>query len=1011
MTTPSTDPMRHPSSNSMLCPTLVGRDGYLQTLLRLRKKAHQRQGQIALINGEAGIGKSRLLREFCQQSPAAVILQSGCYALDQMQPYAPLVTLLRALLDLESTESRHIVELTRLWQGLRSATVAPIDKEQSDGEQAQQRLLQALTQHLIDVARSQREQPLVLIFEDLHWCDDASLEYLTYLAQNLGDHSILLLLTWRSEAVTPRLTRCLATIERTRLATELRLVPLNLGELETMMGHIFARQHAIRADFLTALHTLTEGNPFFTEEILRSLVATGDIFMAAGQWERKPLEHIRIPRTVQAAVQQRTALLSPAAQQLLTLAAVIGRSFDFPLLQHLAATNERILLNLLRELIDAQLVVESSADTFLFRHELTRQAVYAALLMRERRLLHRAIVEAMHTVYPMTEDDVLLTDLAYHCFQGELWEEAMRYTTAAGARAQRLYSPVAAIEHYTHALLAARHLAIIPPATLHQARGKMYEMVGGFEAARGDYEQALDIARQAGDVRAEAQTLLDLGFLWTGRDYARAGAYFQEAVAAARALDDASILANTLNRIGLWQTHAERPAMGLLQQQEALAIYEQVDDARGIAETLDLLGVTAFMGGDLALGWHYFRRAIALCRANGNRAQLATHLLTASVRGGAWLTDTLVWGMVGDTSDTDLCMEECEEAVTLARELHWPATEAYASIMLGHILGVRGYFDRALDAAQRAVRIAQEIDHRMWLINGHAICGLLHLEMLTLASAQEHLERAQEMADGLNSLYMRYKMSSELSRVYTAQGQLAHANQLLHPIIKTTPPMETLAQRMIWAAHVEWLLADGQPDRARTIVEQLIAAACNMTAGTVIPRLWYLHGKSLAALGREDAAIATLHAAATAAQFWGNLPISRRIYVSMGKAYVATGQRAEAHAAFAQARAATDQLAAHMPTDALRTHFNQEATRDLPQVARISPQKAMQQQFDGLTTREREVATLVAQGRSNRAIADELVLSERTIEKHVENIMAKLDVSNRTQIAVWATEKGLHIAE
>ena len=989
----------------MLCPQLVGRERDLHAFSQLFEQACHGQGRIALLSGEAGIGKSSLVRELCKALPTALLLQSACFELDQTQPYAPFVALLHTRLELSpigtqnALSSARMAEVKRLLEGLSDTTAAPIGSVQE-----QQRLLQSLTQRLTQLAQA---QPLVILLEDIHWCDEATLEYLTYLAQHLAKQPILLILTWRSEALTPLLTRCLAALERTRITTEFRLTPLSQTEIETMLGLIFKRQHAIRADFLETLHTLTEGNPFFIEEVLRSLVATGDIFVANGRWDRKPLEQLHIPLTVQAAVQQRTAGLTAAAQKLLTVAAVVGRRFDFPLLQQLVAEREETLLQLLHELIAAQLVVENAADSFVFRHELTRQAVYGALLTRERRLLHRATVEAMQQVYPDQMRDLLLTDLAYHCYQGELWEEAMHYATMAGERGQRLYSPVTAIEHYTHALLAARHLGITPSPTLHQARGKMFEMLGGFEAARGDYEQGLEIARQSGDIRAESQGLLDLGFLWTGQDYQKAGSYFQQAVAVARTLDNASILANTLNRIGLWQTHAELPFEGLEHHQEALALYERIEDARGIAETLDLLGVTAFMAGDLVTGWRYLSRAITFSRATGNRAQLATNLLTASVRGGAFLTDTMAWVSPSSSATVDEGIHHCEEAIQIAREIHWPATEAYALIMLGHILGMRGELARALAAAHGALSIAQEIDHHMWKLNAHSILGLLYLELFDLDSAQQHLEEARAKSEGLNSLYMHYKITSDLSRVYIAQNRTEGAARLLAQFITADLPKRTLAQRLLWTAQAELMLAQHRPETALAILEQLLANVNTPTKDFVIPRLWYLHGRALAMLDRHTDALKILQAASTAAQAWGDLLHDRRIAVELGKLHLKMGKRQEAYAAFEQARLVINQLATKLPAGKAREHFYIQATRDLPQNALLSPQKAAQRAFDGLTRRELEVAARIALGKSNRTIAEDLTLSERTIEKHVENIMAKLDVSSRAQIAVWATTKKL----
>jgi predicted ATPase len=160
-----------------------------------------------------------------------------------------------------------------------------------------------------------------------------------------------------------------------------------------MLRAIFSLSRSARLDLPDPIYELTEGNPFFVEEVLKSLIAAGDIVYMNGRWNRKPLAELRIPRSVQDAVQQRTAHLSEGARQVLNLAAVAGRHFDFAFLQEVTQQDEAQLLQLLKELIAAQLVVEESAEQFAFRHALTRQAVYAQLLGRERKALHRTIAE------------------------------------------------------------------------------------------------------------------------------------------------------------------------------------------------------------------------------------------------------------------------------------------------------------------------------------------------------------------------------------------------------------------------------------------------------------------------------------------------------------------------------------------------------------------------------------------------------------------------------------------
>src|SRR5262249_45045375 len=162
------------------------------------------------------------------------------------------------------------------------------------------------------------------------------------------------------------------------------LRPLNEQGVQAQLQAIFELKRPVRAEFLTLLYRLTEGNPFFIEEVLKGLIATGDIFYADGQWDGKPLQELHIPPTVQVAVQRRTAQVSVAARRVLTMAAVVGQRFDYTLLQQVTGRADQELVALLKELVAAQLVVEERADHgvgaarhhFAFRHALTRQAVY-----------------------------------------------------------------------------------------------------------------------------------------------------------------------------------------------------------------------------------------------------------------------------------------------------------------------------------------------------------------------------------------------------------------------------------------------------------------------------------------------------------------------------------------------------------------------------------------------------------------------------------------------------------
>ena len=227
----------------------------------------------------------------------------------------------------------------------------------SDPEQEKRRLFTALAHFFTSQAT---RQPVLLIIEDIHWSDDTSLEFLHYLARHCPAYPLLVLLTYRSDEVRPSLRHFLAQLDRERIAQEIPLVA-SQREVEAMLRAIFALPRSSRRELPDPLYALTEGNPFFIEEILTSLIAAGDIFYVNGQWERKPLGELHIPRSVQDAVSS-VLILEPGCRHVLTLAAVAGRRFDFALLQQLTEHDEEAITRIDKELIAAQLVVEESEE-------------------------------------------------------------------------------------------------------------------------------------------------------------------------------------------------------------------------------------------------------------------------------------------------------------------------------------------------------------------------------------------------------------------------------------------------------------------------------------------------------------------------------------------------------------------------------------------------------------------------------------------------------------------------
>ncbi len=1002
--------MKASLNRPVVCPVLIGRSPDLAVLHLLIEQAKGGRGQVALLCGEAGIGKSRLVTEIKTEAFAQgfQLLQGNCFPTDRSFPYAPLLDLLRSFFLASSTATIKALvgpfarELAPLLPDVvhlfPDLTVLP-PLPSLDPEQEKRRLFVALAHVFLSQAA---EQPLLLVVEDLHWSDDTSLEFLQYVARRGATQPLLVLLTYRSDEVRPALSHWLAELDREHLGQEVTLTRLTRSETGAMLGAIFALKRPAQAEFLDTIYNLTEGNPFFIEEILKSLIAAGEISYTDGAWDRKPPGELHIPRSVQDAVHQRSDHLSESARQIVVLAAVAGRRFDFAVMQQVTHHDERQLLTLMKELMAAQLVIEESAEQFAFRHALTRQAIYTELLVRERKALHRTIAETMESLYTGALE-AHLADLAYHFSEAGVFEKALSYAQQAGEMAQRLYAPRAATEQFTRAIDAASKLPLAPLPALYHARGQAYETLGEFEQARHDYEQALEAAHEAHDDVAEWQSLLDLGFLWAGRDYQQTGAYFRQAIERARALADPKLLAHSLNRLGNWHLNVEQPQEALRCHQEALATFQALSDQRGTASTLDLLGMASLLSGDLMQSAAYYEQAIVLFRELDKRERLPSSLANLMLCGGIYQTETLVPAAVGFAES----LQHGELALKIAGEIGQRADEAYTLIHMAMLLGPRGEYARALEVAQLGLAIAEDIEHRQWMTAGQRVLGALYLDLLALSEARQHLEQALALAQEIGSWFWIYHASAHLASVCIGLKDLARAESLLTAALASDAPPQTQAQRLIWFARAQLALAQGEPYRTLAITEQLFASAAHVVGEQSIPHLAHLRGKALATLNRTAEAETALQAAQAGAVTQDLLPLLWRIAIDLGNLYRAERRDEEAEHAFATAQELIEDLAATITDIALRAHFLQQATALLPRQEPLSPRRAAKRAFGGLTEREREVAALIAQGKASREIAEILVVNARTIEKHIENILSKLGFTSRTQIAVWASEKGL----
>jgi class 3 adenylate cyclase/tetratricopeptide (TPR) repeat protein len=523
----------------------VGRARELDDLDQALQSAGSGHGQVVAIIGEAGVGKSRLVYE-CLHSHGTQgwrVLEAASVSYGKATPYFPVIDLLKRYGHIEDHDDTRIIRAKVIGQVLTldealqetiPALLALLDALpedspflQLDPPQRRQHTLDALKRMLL---RESQVQPLLLVCEDLHWIDSETQALLNSLVESLPTAQLLLLVNYRPEYQHGWGSKT--------YYTQLRLDPLPPTRAAEVLQALLGDDPSL-GPLKPLLIARTEGNPFFLEESVRTLVETGTLKGDRGAYHlAQPLDTLQVPATVQAVLATRIDRLSPEEKHLLQMAAVIGNEIPLPLFQTVAELSEEALHRGLAHLQAAEFLYETSLFpelAYTFKHALTHEVAYGSLLQERRRALHACIVEALETLAGerLTEQ---VERLAHHALRGEVWDKALAYCRQAGEKALARSAYREAVGSFEQALSALAHL----PET-RDTREQAIDLRLALRSAlypSGDAGRIVAVLREA-EARAEAlddHHRLGQVLLFLSQHFYHGGAYDQAIAAAQRVL-------------------------------------------------------------------------------------------------------------------------------------------------------------------------------------------------------------------------------------------------------------------------------------------------------------------------------------------------------------------------------------------------------------------------------------------------------------------------------------------
>ena len=796
---------------------LVGRSRELQTLLERFGEAKGGRGQVVFISGDAGIGKSRLLLEFrralVDAGESMTWLEGQCVSFGQTIPFLPLIDQLRENFRIEEFDGEPEI-IAKVEHGMRRMGelephipylryLLAVDA----GDPAVLVMDAAVRRRRIFEGgralslRGARLRPLVLVFEDLHWVDSSTEEYLASMMDSVAGVPLVVILTHRVGYTPPFGARS--------FHTGLALHTLSESEALAMAGRVLGVER-LPDELKAALMQKAEGVPLFIEEVTKTLLDLGVLRRENGGYRVvQSVEGTSVPDTIQGIIMARLDRLGDEGKRTVQLASVIGRQFLVRLLQRVAGLEGR-LEGLLSELKRLEIVYELGLlpePAYIFKHAVIQDVAYNALLKEHRRELHRAVGSAIEELYADRLADHY-EELAHHFSQGEEWEKAFEYLLRSGHRAGDAYANQTALDFYARALEAALHAkdSIAPARVMevYERRSRLWGVLARHQESIAELEKMLALARSVGDRRAEGLALADLAFAHfttlSAAHVPQARRATEEAYVIGQETGDQHVLAKSVGLLGVLDQTDGNLVEGDRELEESIRIGETHGFKDITSLSLMYLGVSANWRGD-------FRRALLLSERAERAAAEAHDQFSENIA-------------IAFRCLAHIALGEYGEGLAVINDGLAKARERNLAFNIGRLTNSLGWFHQELGDFGRAVELDREAAD---LGQRHKLPNVEISSLINLGIDYVHLGAAPKALT---------LMEEVLARAENAFG----------------------AHRWRWALRIvvpltEALIATGQSDKALVHVERGLTQARATGCKKYVAKIHALRGE-IALAGR-----------------------------------------------------------------------------------------------------------------------------------------------------------------
>lgn len=862
---------------------LVGREEHIQTLMDRFESLLEGHGHIVSVVGEAGIGKSRLLAEYQElilrrpreeENPlstqaAPLWLEGRSFSYETSTPFAPFVDVFNTLFELEhdqtDTEKLQAIKTKLDEMGSEQlvedapflATLLGVPLSGKENERVRYLEPPVLRERIFQsvgdlVERLSERQLVILIFEDLHWIDRTSLELLEQLI-SLTDRRTLLIvclfrpnredLSWSFHEYASR--------ELPHRYAMISLEPLDEGQSRQLVSnllHIEDLPETVRELILRK----AEGNPFYVEEVIRSLLDTRMVVRENSHWRAtRDIVHINVPDTLVGVITSRLDRLDRISKRVTQTAAVIGREFPYDLLDNVYENPDR-LEKALSELQRRELVREKSRypqRTYLFKHVLTQETAYNSLLMRKRKELHLRVAESLERLYPES-----VYEIALHFLEAQAKTRAYPYLIDAGDQALRAYSIAEAVSYYQQALLIVSQVDDLALARrVYEGLGRALTLANDVPAAVEHYQEMYRFAKEHGDIPIQVSALNKLSnvlALWMG-EFPEAEKLLLDAERLAKDYGDRHGLAETLmTRCGLCTATGDfEGAVNYLS--ESVELGRDLNEKEQMALGLTHIANTQTFMTQFEEAWATAQEGLKITQEVGNRELLA-EILAFSV--------PMVHMRNGDL---ETARQVAGEGVRIAAQIGVAFPESDGSYILGLLAHLQGNYQDAIHWLQRAHQSGKA--SRMVFMEAVPLCrlGTVYLDI-----SEKLLDRTRQLH---NEALALMEMPGghmaggfgwfDIGLCAMVLGDLERASDYFNKGLTVPTPTRLLQRPSFLFGMASIAIIQGRFDEASSYVEQAREFLQARRMAYYVPQVELAGGKLAQARGETDSALAFLRKA------------------------------------------------------------------------------------------------------------------------------------------------------